>query len=218
MLRKPLPLLVAVMLSLGGNAYARGIDVDKINGSIHIEGNQQAGNLETVNGSIRVEDGGSAEDISTVNGSIRLGERVTATSLETVNGGAELGADARISGSIETVNGSIVLGPRAEVSGRVENVNGRIALDAARVGGGIVTVSGDIEIGADSRVEGGLRVDKPSGWFNWSDRKPRIVIGPRAVVEGALEFRREVELLVSDSARIGAVSGATAQKFSGDQP
>jgi predicted acyltransferase (DUF342 family) len=218
MLRKPLPLLVAIVLSLAGSAHARGIDVDKVNGSILIEGSQQAGNLETVNGSIRVEDGGSAEDISTVNGSIRLGDRVNATSLETVNGGAELGTDARISGSIETVNGSIVLGPRSEVSGRVENVNGRIALDAAHVGGGIVTVSGDIEIGADSRVEGGLRVEKPSGWFNWSDRKPRIVIGPRAVVEGALEFRREVELLVSDSARIGAVSGATAQKFSGDHP
>ncbi len=218
MLRKPLPVLAALLLSLAGAAQARGIDVDKVNGSIHIDGNQQAGNLETVNGSIRVEDGGSAEDISTVNGSIRLGERVTATSLETVNGGAEIGADARISGSVETVNGSIVLGQRAEVTGRVENVNGRIALDAARVGEGIVTVGGDIEIGADSHVAGGLRVDKPSGWFNWSDRKPRIVIGPRAVVDGPLEFRREVELYVSDSARIGAVSGATAQKFSGDHP
>ena len=200
MLRKPLPLLVALFLSLAGTAHARGIDVDKVNGSIRIEGNQQAGNLETVNGSIR------------------LGDGVSATSVETVNGGAELGADARISGSIETVNGSIVLGNRAEVNGRVENVNGRIALDAAHVGGGIVTVSGDVEIGADSRVEGGLRVDKPSGWFNWKDRKPRIVIGPRAVVDGPLEFRREVELYVSDSARIGTVSGATAQKFSGDHP
>jgi DUF4097 and DUF4098 domain-containing protein YvlB len=218
MLRKPLPLLVAVALSLAGSAHARGIDVDKVNGSIRIEGNQQAGNLETVNGSIRVEDGGSAEDISTVNGSIRLGDGVNASSLETVNGGAEIGADARISGSVETVNGTIALGRNAEVSGRVENVNGRIALDAAHVGGGVSTVSGDIEIGADSRVEGGLLVDKPSGWFNWKDRKPRIVIGPRAVVDGTLEFRREVELYVSDSARIGTVSGATAQAFTGDHP
>lgn len=218
MLRKPLPLLVAAALLLAGSAHARGIDVDKVNGSIRIEGNQQAGNLETVNGSIRVEDGGSAEDISTVNGSIRLGDGVIATSLETVNGGAEIGADARISGSVETVNGTIALGRNAEVAGRVENVNGRIALDAARVGAGVATVSGDIEIGADSRVDGGLLVDKPSGWFNWNDRKPRIVIGPRAVVDGTLEFRREVELYVSDSARIGTVSGATAQKFSGDHP
>ena len=105
-----------------------------------------------------------------------------------------------------------------DVGGRVENVNGRIALDAAHVGGGISTVSGDIEIGADSRVEGGLLVDKPSGWFNWKDRKPRVVIGPRAVVDGTLEFRREVELYVSDSARIGTVSGATAQPFAGDHP
>ena len=54
MLRKPLPLLVALALMLVGGAHARGIDVDKVNGSIRIEGNQQAGNLETVNGSIRM--------------------------------------------------------------------------------------------------------------------------------------------------------------------
>jgi hypothetical protein len=44
------------------------------------------------------------------------------------------------------------------------------------------------------------------------------VIGPHAVVQGTLEFRREVELYVSDSAQIGAVKGATAQKFSGANP
>jgi hypothetical protein len=38
------------------------------------------------------------------------------------------------------------------------------------------------------------------------------------VVEGTLDFEREVELFVHDSARIGKVSGATAKKFSGATP
>ena len=45
-----------------------------------------------------------------------------------------------------------------------------------------------------------------------------VVIGPHAVVQGTLEFRREVELKVSDSAQIGPVKGATVEKFSGATP
>jgi hypothetical protein len=47
---------------------------------------------------------------------------------------------------------------------------------------------------------------------------PRIVIGPNAVVEGALVFEREVTLYVHDSARIGKVTGATAVRFSTPTP
>jgi predicted acyltransferase (DUF342 family) len=213
-------LVLTTLLSLcaAGGAFARGVDVDKVNGSIHIEGDQQAGDLSTVNGSIRIAAGGSAVKASTVNGGIELGERATAESLETVNGGVDLAAGARVATTIETVNGSVRLGKGADVSGHVSNVNGRFTLDAAHIGGGIETVSGDIEIGADSRVEGGIVVDRQHGWFNWGNHKPRIVIGPHAIVAGTLEFRREVDLFVSDSATIGTVKGATAQKFSGDHP
>ena len=51
-----------------------------------------------------------------------------------------------------------------------------------------------------------------------SPHKPRIVIGPHAVVQGKMTFKREVELYVSDSATIAAIEGATPTKFSGDQP
>ena len=209
---------ILVSLCLATGAFARGIDVDKVNGSIHIESSQQAGDLSTVNGSIRVDDGGSAAKVSTVNGSIALGERVTVDSAETVNGGIELGAGARISGAVDSVNGGVRLARGAEVAGHASNVNGRFVLEAAHIGGGIETVSGDIEIGADSRVEGGIVVDKPHGWSWGKPRNPRIVIGPRAVVQGTLDFRREVELHVSDSAKVGEIKGAKAQAFSGDQP
>lgn len=207
-----------VALCLAQDASAGGIDIDKVNGSIQIEGDQQAGNLQTVNGSIRIANGGSAAKVSTVNGSIKIGDGSSVESIDTVNGGVEVGATARVARTLETVNGSITLDKGADVGGRVSNVNGRFTLKAAHVAGGLETVSGDMEIGADSRIEGGLVVDRQSRWLNWGNRKPHIVIGPRAVVTGKLEFRREVELFVSESATVGEISGATPQAFSGDQP
>jgi DUF4097 and DUF4098 domain-containing protein YvlB len=218
-MKRAIPALAAALsLVLASAAFARGIDVDKVNGSIHIENGQQAGELSTVNGSIRVDSGGSAEKVSTVNGGIEIGDRVSVESIETVNGGIEVGAGSNVARTIEAVNGHIELGQGADVAGRTSNVNGRISLDASHVGGGIETVSGDIDIGAGSRIEGGILVKEQHG-FSWGRNKnPRIVIGPHAVVDGALEFRRDVDLLVSDSAKVGTITGATAKKFSGDHP
>lgn len=220
------PLLSAIILSLcfAGTAFSAGADVDKINGSIRIDSGQAAGALSTVNGSIHLGDDASASTVSTVNGSIELGLRASVQKLDTVNGAIRIGTDAKVSGTVEAVNGSIALSKGASVSGHASNVNGRFTLDAAHIGGGIETVGGDIEVGADSRVEGGILVDKSNSWFSWfgwfgsTSRNPRIVIGPHAIVQGTLEFRREVDLFVSDSATIGAVTGATAQTFSGTQP
>ena len=218
-MKRAIPLLAAALsLALASTAFARGIDVDKVNGSIHIENGQQAGELSTVNGGIRVDSGATAEKVSTVNGGIELGDNVTVDSVETVNGGIELGQGARVARTIEAVNGHIQLARGADVAGKASNVNGRIELDAAHIGGGIETVSGDVEIGANSHVEGGLLVDTPHG-FSWGKNKnPRIVIGPHAVVDGTLEFRRDVDLYVSDTAKVGTITGATASKFSGDHP
>jgi DUF4097 and DUF4098 domain-containing protein YvlB len=205
-------------LAVASSATARGIDVDKVNGSIHIEGDQQAGDLSTVNGGIRVDSGGSAVKVSTVNGGIELGDHVTVDTVETVNGGIELGREARVARTVEAVNGHIQLAQGADVAGKASNVNGRISIDGAHVGGGIETVSGDIDVGANSRVDGGILVEKPSG-FSWGKNKnPRIVIGPHAVVDGSLEFRREVDLYVSDTAKVGTITGATANRFTGDHP
>jgi len=218
-MKRAIPALAAALsLALASAAVARGIDVDKVNGSIHIENGQQAGELSTVNGSIRVESGGSAEKVSTVNGGIELGDNVSVDSVETVNGGIELGQGARVARTVEAVNGHIALAHGADIAGKASNVNGRITLDAAHIGGGIETVSGDVEIGANSRVEGGVLVEKPHG-FSWGKSKnPRIVIGPHAVVDGTLDFRRDVDLYVSDTAKVGTITGATANKFSGDHP
>ena len=61
---------------------------------------------------------------------------------------------------------------------------------------------------------GGITIERAHGWFNsGSKRKPRVVIGPDAVVEGPLKFEREVSLYVHRSARTGPVTGAEAVMF-----
>jgi len=72
-----------------------------------------------------------------------------------------------------------------------------------------------------SHVRGGITVEKPnSGWMpvSMKQRKLRIVIGPDAVVDGPLVFKRDVTLYVHKSARIGQVTGATAVRYDGARP
>lgn len=212
-------ILLALSLALPFAATASNNDIDKVNGSVHVDAGQQAGDVSTVNGAVHVASGASVHKASTVNGAIDLGEKAQASEVGTVNGGISLGAGSHVSGAVDATNGGIRLEQAADVGGRLSNVNGGINLTAAHVAGGIGTINGDITIGADSRVEGGILVDKPSGWFNSSSsRPPHVVIGPHAIVQGTLEFRRDVVLQVSDSAQIGAVKGATPLKFSGVAP
>ena len=103
----------------------------------------------------------------------------------------------------------------------VSTVNGGIGLVDTDLGGGIETVNGDVSVGVGSHVKGGIHVEKPGkGWnFRWGKPKvPRIVGAPDAVVEGNLVFEREVKLYVHQSARIGSVTGATAQRYNTATP
>ena len=211
-------LLLCTFALLPALAVARDGDIDKVNGAVRVEAGQQAGDVSSVNGAVHVGDGATVRKAGTVNGAVELGDRAQATAVDTVKGSITLGEASKVSGDVSAVNGSIRLARGAEVGGKLGNVNGAIVLDEAHVAGGIETVDGDVTIGANSRVEGGILVDKPSGWFHFNRRTPVIVIGPHAVVQGTLEFRREVELKVSDSAQIGPVKGATVEKFSGDSP
>ena len=211
-------IVVALACGLPALANASNNNIDKVNGSVQVDAGQQVGDVSTVNGAVRIADGAAVRKASTVNGSVSLGDKAQASELGTVNGAITLGRDSHVSGEVSAVNGHIRLAAGADVGGRLDNVNGGIELDAAHVAGGIRTVSGDIEVGANSRVEGGILVDKPSGWFHFNGRAPLVVIGPHAVVQGTLEFKREVVLKVSDSAQIGPVKGAAVVKFSGANP
>lgn len=218
-LRLMLGLALSLPLLATASTHDNG-DIDKVNGSIHVDAGQTAGKLSTVNGSIHVADGAHVSSAATVNGAVDIGAQIDLDTVETVNGGIVIGEQTKVRKTIEAVNGSISLGQGSDVVGRVSNVNGGIELKGAHVGGGIETVSGGVTIGADSRLEGGLLVKKPSGgWFNFGiEKKPRIVIGPHAQVQGGLTFNREAELYVSTSASVDKIDGATAVTFSGDSP
>lgn len=212
-------IVLGLTVALTSVACSVGSGTDKINGNVHVSRGQPASDLNTVNGHIHIDKGARAADVNAVNGSIDMGDNASASTLETVNGSITLGAHAKVAHSIEAVNGALQLGSGADVGGRVSNVNGDITLDAAHVGRGLETVAGDIDVGANSRVEGGIVVDRIHGAWHWGhSNTPRIVIGPGAVVRGTLDFRRKVDLYVSDSAQVGPIKGAMPHTFSGDQP
>ena len=89
-----------------------------------------------------------------------------------------------------------------------------IGIVATEVTGDIKTVNGDITVGVGSVINGGIHIKKPSFSISLTpNRKPRVIIGPNAKVDGPLNFEREVTLYVPDSASIGPVSGATVRRF-----
>lgn len=193
-------------------------DISRVNGRVHAEAGQTYGDLDTVNGGIDIDAGAQARDASTVNGGIDIGNRARLRSATTVNGGIDAGEGVQISGEVETVNGGIKVGFHSDIAGDVTTVNGGVLVQQTKVGGQVRTVNGDITIGAESVVQGGIKVEKPKG-MNWGkQRTPRIVIGPRAVVNGELVFEREVELFVHTTAKIGRVSGAVAKPYTDSLP
>ncbi|MBB5208141.1 hypothetical protein [Chiayiivirga flava] len=211
--------LISVLLA-SSTALAAGDDISKVNKSITADAGAEYGDLSTVNGSVTVSEGAVAESVETVNGSVRLRDRASVESAETVNGSVTLGQDVAVADDVSTVNGAITVERGGRIGGKVETVNGRIKIEATEVGNGLSTVNGDVTVGADSYVRGGILIEKPKGnWFNsGKSRPPRVVIGPNATVDGVLDFRREVELYVHTSAKVGTIKGATAKSFSGATP
>ncbi|WP_282268124.1 hypothetical protein [Stenotrophomonas sp. PS02298] len=207
-------LFLLLLLSANAPLALAADDISKVNGSIQTQAGNTYGDLETVNGSIQLASGVQANSVETVNGSVRTEDNVQAHSIETVNGGIHGGRNLVLTHGLDTVNGGIYVDRGSRIGGNIETVNGSIGLVAAQLGGDIETVNGDITVGIDSVVKGGIKVNRPSfGISLTAPRKPRIVIGPNAVVEGSLVFEREVVLLVHDSAKIGPVTGATPQRF-----
>jgi hypothetical protein len=122
-----------------------------------------------------------------------------------------------------------VLEAGSEVAGKVSSNSGSIRIDGARVGGLVSTTDGDIYVGPDSRLERGILIHKRDvAGLSFGDLKlgipigrgtpPRVVIAPGAKVAGTLRFKRKVELLVSKSATIGPVEGATPVMFATEPP
>ncbi|HZX77021.1 hypothetical protein [Lysobacter sp.] len=211
-------LILPVALALALPAFAAQ-DIDKVNGSITVEAGETAGNLETVNGSIRIGANAKTGRAETVNGSITVAENVQAGGLETVNGSIRVAGNGTLTSGLETVNGGVFVDRGGKVQGSIETVNGAVGLVDTDLSGDITTMNGDVTVGVGSHVKGGIRYRKPTRqWFSFDRRDPRVIIGPNAVVDGPLTFERKVELYVHNTARTGAITGATAVKFDGATP
>jgi len=196
-------------------------DLVSINGGVSVGSDAHVGDLESVNGSIRVGDNSQVGQVSNVNGSTSLNPGARAEGIQSVNG--SITADAvTVDGDVRSVNGGIRLEDDTSVGGDVRSVNGTMRLTQTTVTGSVITYNGDIVLYEGTRVKGDIRVD--DSWdFDLGDVKinvsrPTIVVHAGAVVEGKLDFKREVELWVHESVEIGEVSGAEISHFSGDNP
>lgn len=209
------PAAILALLGASVAACLTGCGQASVNGAIDVPAGSTAEGATTINGAVRIGDGATVGEAATVNGGVHLGAKSSANTARTINGGIDVGDGARIARDVEAVNGGIRVGRGADVGGAIKNVNGGIRLDGARVAKGISTFNGDIEVGRGSHVQGGIHVERPD-FGNETNRIPRVVIHAESVVDGTLKFDREVKLLVSDTAKIGPVEGATVQLFSGD--
>lgn len=204
-----------------------GVETDgqsSVNGSISIGSDAVInGSVETVNGTIRVDENTRLRDAGTVNGSIRLASGVSVDDVESVNGSIRLAANVTVDGEVSVVNGKISMDSGTTVADDVSNVNGEIIVSGADIGGDLMTVNGDVTLQDGAVLQGDLIMEKPGGWgWNRNKRKPRVIIGPGAKVLGRIELEREVELYISDTAEVGAVTGEMsmddAVRFSGARP
>jgi hypothetical protein len=193
-------------------------DIDKVNGGITLPAGSTVGDISTVNGGISLGSNSRADKVENVNGGIDFGDSVSVESIEGVNGGIQAGKDLHVQRGIETVNGGVQLGAGAVIGGDLITVSGGIELDHAQVAGSIEMTAGSIDTGRGSHI-GSIKVDRTNGVGNGRKQKlPRVIVGPDSVVSGDIVLERETELYVHQSARIGAVRGGSAQRYSGDRP
>ncbi len=238
-------ILLAATLVLSGALFAGSLDaMANVNKSIRVGDGEQTGPLSSVNGSITVGNSVVVDgDVATTNGSIRIGDNVQfqaaettngkirvgsgaiTDSLETVNGEISVGENASIQRGVETVNGGIQLSRGSTVGDDVGTVNGSLTVEGTEVGGDLSTVMGSVAVTEGSVVRGDVVIRKSKSWgFNWGgeNRKPKVVIGPNSQVLGSIVAEQEIELYISDSATVGAVTGKAsldeAVRFSGDRP
>ena len=217
-----LPAHGGVNKSITIEAGATADGASTVNGKVTVgAGATVTGELSSVNGSVRIEEGATVADAETVNGGLRVADKARSRSLSTVNGSIDIASDVVVDGGVSAVNGRISVGGGSKVANNLGNVNGDIVLEGSEVGGDVSTVTGDIELAEGAVVMGDVIVEKPGGRDN-SKRKPRIVIGPGARVEGVIRLEREVELYISESAEVGGVEGEMtlddAVRFSGKRP
>ncbi len=196
-------------------------DYDKVMGSVHVGSGEHVNKATTVNGSVDIGSNAAVQHAETVNGSVTIHDNATVDSVQTVNGSITLDEGVHVAGKVDLVNGKITVGRGSVIGGKLSTVNGAILISAAHVVGRVETTNSNLTVAANSQLDSGILYQESNdGWFSFFGKPnvPKIIIEPGAQVKGTLEFRRAVELYVSDRATIGTVKGATVNRFSGASP
>ena len=158
--RNPEPTVLEISVPAGSEVRVEGvntqIDISKVNGAME---------LETVNGDVHIT--GSPEEVEagTVNGDIEIDVTSEAISVETVNGNLHITAErGEISGA--SVNGDITITGDLEGRGEFANVSGDIAFEGDLTGRGpfeFASHSGTIVLTLSRGVSARFDVDTFSG-------------------------------------------------------
>jgi DUF4097 and DUF4098 domain-containing protein YvlB len=122
-----------------------------------------------------------------------------------------------VQGSVSTVNGRVQL-QQTSVAKDVETVNGGLSFNAARIGGNVELVNGRVDVLAGTIVAGDLIVHKAKGNWGWGSKPkpPVVVIGDGSEIAGRILVENEkTKLYIHEGARVGAVEGVQAVRYSG---
>ncbi|MFK8013568.1 MAG: hypothetical protein AB8B80_16135 [Marinicellaceae bacterium] len=204
--------------TIADNTETPNKDYDTVNGSIKVGYNANVGDLSTVNGSVKVASGSKIGSAETVNGSIVFEDEVSAESAETVNGSIKLGSSCLIVDDVETVNGSITANSKCNIGGNFQTVNGKLLATDTEIQGNVETVNGKVYLLDGTIVHDDIIIKKSKGFFNKNKKKPVVVIGQYVIVKGDLEFGREVDLYIHETADVEEdIENAKIIRFSGDE-
>ena len=231
-------LCLALLACLPLAAAAGEGSISKVNGSVRVEAGQSAGDVSTVNGSVTIEEGATAEDVETVNGSINIERNATVAERRERQRRrlAGLGLQGVEHGDRERHTAA-----RGACTGQRRRL-GRQRLRAAGEGRGHPRRALERQRQDDDRwphtsaaasrrstatsTSAATRASKAASWSRSRTSTGSIATAAcRASSSARAPWSKAAcasstrsQLLVSDRAKIGAVEGAKAVTFSGDEP
>ncbi len=197
--------LLAVALVTSGCSIAGGYRIP--------EGARMSRGYRTIAGSVHVGRDAAIESARTVAGTIEVGDGATTRSLKTTAGEIQVGESVKIDGDVSTLAGHIRIGAGSHVTGGITLAAGNIELTGCRIDGPVRITRTDLRTRGATVLRAGL-VIRHARIRDDDHEVPRIDIGPGADVAFIeIEPDTEVELRISRDARVGKVTGATADTY-----
>ena len=174
------PALAAILLAV---STLTGCVIDR---SISVPPGETRGPTRVIDGDVDVERGGRIESVRVIDGELTLNE------------------DSAVAGNAHVTDGALVMRAGTRIGGDLIAHHAELRLTGAQIDGEVelFCVGGRIE---DSRVYASVRVRRKALWYVDCDGPRRLVIGPGTVIDRLVVETRDVEVEVSEQARIGEI-------------